>query len=93
LACHFWPRQLKLRSVVEFDWICRLSRDARGRRHPATQNNIKETTSSAYIVADASDNGNKYRIGDLCENYKVIFGDGGGNQRHTGKESHNIENY
>src|SRR5262245_66263103 len=35
--------------------ICRLSRNARGRRHPATQNNIKETTSSAYIVADASD--------------------------------------
>src|SRR6516225_2781034 len=34
--------------------ICRLSRNARGRRHPATQNNIKETTSSAYIVADAS---------------------------------------
>ena len=35
--------------------ICRLSRNARGRRHPATQNNIKQTTSSAYIVADASD--------------------------------------
>ena len=35
--------------------ICRLSRNARGRRHPAMQNNIKETTSSAYIVADASD--------------------------------------
>src|SRR6516165_236210 len=31
------------------------ARNARGRRHPATQNNIKETTSSAYIVADASD--------------------------------------
>jgi hypothetical protein len=38
-------------------------------------------------------NGNKYRVGDLCENYGVIFGDGGGNQRHAGKESHNIENY
>src|SRR5262245_44805169 len=35
--------------------ICRLSRNARGRRHPTTQNNIKETTTSAYMVADASD--------------------------------------
>jgi hypothetical protein len=35
--------------------ICRLSRNARGRRHPATQNNIKEANSSAYIVAEASD--------------------------------------
>jgi hypothetical protein len=32
-------------------------------------------------------------MGDLCEPYGVIFGDGGGNQRHAGKESHNIENY
>jgi hypothetical protein len=29
----------------------------------------------------------------LCENHNVIFGDGGGNQRHAGKEPHNIEKY